>query len=89
MLSCSPTKIMEDSSVISNLAVTTCIKIIPEQIFFLSESLNGNKVLSRYLDLKITFSLQYDEYLSLVCFSLVLNQMKSYLNIMNQKLTPF
>ena len=80
---------MEDSSVISNLAVTTCIKIIPEQIFFLSESLNGNKVLSRYLDLKITFSLQYDEYLSLVCFSLVLNQMKSYLNIMNRKLTPF
>ena len=41
-------------------------------IFFSSESLDQNRVLSLHLDLKITFSLQYLRSLSVVCLSLVL-----------------
>ena len=41
------------------------------------------------LNLTITFSLQYDKSLSIFVFTLVLNQVKSYLNMTKQKLTPF
>ena len=41
------------------------------------------------LNLTITFSLQYDKSLSIFVFTLVLNQVKSYLNMAKQKLTPF
>ena len=46
-------------------------------IFFSSESLNQNSVLSLHLDLKINFSLQYVKSLSIVHLSLVLKSSES------------
>ena len=80
-------KVAEGFSLISNLAVTTLIRILfRSQFFFSSESLDPNSVLSLHLDLKITLSLKYGKSLSIVRLSLVL---KSSESVPLRKLIPF
>ena len=58
---------------IFSLAVITPITInYSRPIFFLNEFLIWNRELGLDLDVKITFSLQYDKSLSIVCLSVVL-----------------
>ena len=60
MLSSSGMKVAEVFSIICNLAVTTHKTIsYSRAIFFSSESLNRNSVLSLHVHLKTIFSLQY------------------------------
>ena len=56
----------ESFSVISNLVVTTRITINYSRAIFFPQ------VLRLHLDLKITFSLQFVNYFSIVCLNLVL-----------------
>ena len=80
-------------SLISNLALTTRITInySKSKFFFSRQYLNRNRLLSLNLDLQITVSLQYGKFLSIVRLYIVFksSEVKSYLNMVQQKLIPF
>ena len=80
-------------SLISNLALTTRITInySKSKFFFSRQYLNRNRLLSLNLDLQITVSLQYGKFLSIVrlCIVFKSSEVKSYLNMVQQKLIPF
>ena len=61
------------------------------KFFFSRQYLNRNRLLSLNLDLQITASLQYGKFLSIVrlCIVFKSSEVKSYLNMVQQKLIPF
>lgn len=61
------------------------------KFFFSRQYLNRNRLLSLNLDLQITVSLQYGKFLSIVrlCIVFKSSEVKSYLNMVQQKLIPF
>ena len=72
LFSSSGIKMTKGFSVISNLSVTTRVTInYSKAVFFSSESLKQNELLSLHLDLKITFSLQSGKFPSIARLSIV------------------
>ena len=58
---------LEQFSIVSNLAVTTSVAVdCSREVFFSRESLNLNKLPSLQVDLKTTLSLHYGIYSSIV-----------------------
>ena len=58
---------LEQFSIVSNLAVTTRVAVdCSREVFFSRESLNLNKLPSLQVDLKTTLSLQYGIYSSIM-----------------------